>query len=77
MQLTGGAGESRLPRGWENSHCPSAGELKAVNKQLFFIMANKCSGQFLKLWESHYCFSSCKFLQTMLSSIPMKKYISR
>lgn len=48
----------------------------AVNKQLIFIMVNKCSGQFVKLWESHYHLLSCKFLTTMLSTIPVKKCIS-
>lgn len=66
-----------LPRGWRNLHCPSVGELMAVNKQSIITMVNKCSGPFLKLWESHYSLLSCKFLQTMLSPIPLKKSISK
>lgn len=41
--------ENKLPRGWENSHCSSVGEMMAIKKQLIFTMVSICSGQFLKL----------------------------
>lgn len=60
------AWEKQIAQGLGEFTLLPVGELMAVNNHLIFITVNKCSGQFLKLWESHYCLLPGKFLQTML-----------